>query len=125
MPVTRPVDAPTWQLPGTLFTGLASPSRGNSSEVAVWRVRMQAGTPATTHSVTRTEVFVAVAGTGQVRIAGKTDTLRPGDTLVVPADTEFELSTPGPDDFEAVVCLPVGGQAVMPGTAPMTPPWTE
>ncbi len=125
MPVTHAVDAPTWQLPGTLFTGLASPSRGDSSEVAVWRVRMQAGTPATAHSVTRTEIFVAVAGTAEVRIAGKTDTLEPGDTLVVPAHTEFELSAPGHEDFEAVVCLPVGGQAAMPGSEPMTPPWTE
>lgn len=125
MPVTRSVDSPTWQLRDTVFTGLASPSRGDSSETAVWRIKMRAGTPATAHSVTRTEVFVALAGSAEVRIAGETDTLAPGDTLVVPANMVFELSTPGIDDFEAVVLLPVGGQAAMPGAEPFTPPWAQ
>jgi mannose-6-phosphate isomerase-like protein (cupin superfamily) len=125
VPVTHASDSPTWQLPGTVFTGLASPSRGDSSETAVWRIKMRAGTPATAHSVTRTEVFVALAGTAQVRIAGRTEMLTSGDTLVVPANTVFELSAPGRDDFEAVVSFPVGGQAAMPGADPFTPPWAQ
>ncbi len=125
MPVIRPTDAPTWQLPGTTFTGLVSPSRGGSSDVAVWRIRMTAGTLATAHSVSRTEVFVATAGSAEVRMAGLTESVVAGDTLVVPPDTVFELSTPGEDDFEAVVCFPSGGQAAMPGTEPFTPPWSQ
>ena len=125
MPVTRHTDAPVWQLPGTTFTGLASPTPGGSSDVAVWRLRMEAGTPATAHSVTRTEVFVATAGRADVFLAGRTESLAAGDTLVVPPHTVFELSTGSDAGFEAVVCFPAGGQASMPGADPFTPPWSQ
>jgi mannose-6-phosphate isomerase-like protein (cupin superfamily) len=46
-----------------------------------------------------------------------------GDSLVVPAGAAFSLSNPGASVFEAVVVLPVGGQAVVGDEAPFTPPW--
>ena len=125
MPITRSTDAPSWQLPGTLFTGLASPGRGGSTELSVWHIRMDAQTPSTPHSVTRTEVFTIIVGTAQVRIgAGPVEAVGTGDTLVVPADVVFELGNATDLPFEAIVCFPAGGQAMMPGSAPFTPAWS-
>lgn len=124
MPVTHAADAPTWRLPGTTFTSLASPSRGTSTDVALWRLTMAPRNPATAHSVTRIELFTVLAGAPHVRVGGEDHHLAPGDTLVVPADAVFELSNPGDEVFEAIVAFPAGGQAAMPGTDPFVPPWS-
>lgn len=123
MPVTRNDDATTWDLPGTHFTGLASPSRGDSRDISVWRLVLDPYAEGGAHHVTRTEVFAVVAGTALVRIDGRTETIGRGDTLVVPPDIEFALGNPAEDAFEAIVCLPAGGQAALPGGAPFTPQW--
>lgn len=125
MPVTRSADAPTWDLPGTRFTGLVSPSRGASADTAVWRVTLEPGTQSATHQVTRSEVFVPLTGTGQVRIGDTVAEFGVGDAFVVPADTEFSVGNPGAEPFEAVVCLPVGAQASFTGGTPFTPEWAS
>jgi mannose-6-phosphate isomerase-like protein (cupin superfamily) len=123
MPVTRATDAPTWQLPGTHFVSLASPSRGASVDTSVWRLVIDPHTDAAPHHVTRSEVFAPLAGTAEIRIDGCVETIGAGDALVVPADTEFSVSNPSDEPFEAIVCLPVGGQAAMPGGDAFTPEW--
>lgn len=123
MPVTRTADAPHWDLPGTHFAALASPSRGGSAETSVWRLVLDAGTRGTEHEVTRSEVFAPVRGTAEVSIGGRVDTVGVGDALVVPPHTPFTLSNTGAEPFEAIVCLPAGGQAAFPGAEPFTPEW--
>jgi mannose-6-phosphate isomerase-like protein (cupin superfamily) len=123
MPVITSSDAPTFDLPGIRFTGLAAPSRG-ASENSVWMIAVEPGAPGVPHSVTREEIFVATEGVGEMEIAGVATTLRPGDAAVVPADTPFALSNPHGEPFRAVVVLPVGGQAVT-ADGPFTPPWAS
>ncbi|WP_240229933.1 cupin domain-containing protein [Devosia lacusdianchii] len=124
MTLISAASAPKFQLPGTLFTGLASPARG-SSENAVWHTRSEPGSTGAVHQLTREEVFVCIAGEGEARIGAASFRLTQGDALIVPADTDFSLSNPGQVPFEAIVVFPVGGQAVRPGHAPFTPPWAE
>jgi len=127
MPLIRSEDAPVFQLPsapGVVFTGLASPKRG-SKDVAAWRVRLDPGTPGTPHSVTREEVFVATRGEATFVVNGAEHRLTAGGAMVIPADTEFSLANSSEEPFEAVVVLPVGGQAVVPGRPAFTPPWAE
>jgi quercetin dioxygenase-like cupin family protein len=116
-------DAPTFQLPGTTFIGLAAPSRG-STENAVWRVRLDPGTPARPHQLTREEVFVVTAGSAIATVAGKEHCLNAGDSLVVPAFTDLSLANPFADAFEAIAVLPIGARAMLEGGEPFTPPWT-
>lgn len=123
MPVTRSAGAPTWDLPGAHFTGLASPSRGASNDTSVWRLVLDPHADGAAHHLTRSEVFAPVAGTAQVRIDDRVDTIGVGDALVVPAGTTFALSNPGDEPFEAIVCFPVGGQAAFTGGEPFTPEW--
>jgi mannose-6-phosphate isomerase-like protein (cupin superfamily) len=74
--------------------------------------------------VTREEVFVATAGSAVATLGGEVHELGPGDTLVVPSGTEFSLSNPSDEPFEALVVFPVGGKAVT-AEGPFTPPWAE
>ena len=123
MPIIRATDAPRFQLPGLTVHGLASPRRG-ASETCVWRLRLDPGTPGFPHAVTREEVFVATSGAAQVTLDGVASELRPGDALVVPSGVTFALANLSAQPFEAVVSLPVGGQAVT-GDGTFTPPWAE
>lgn len=124
MPVLVAPSAPTHTLGTTQFTALASPRRG-ATDTSVWRVSIAPGTPATPHQVTREEVFVVLAGRARVRLAGVASEAGPGDAIVVPRDTSFEIEAAGADRLEALCCLPVGGQARLPDGATFVPPWAE
>jgi len=122
--VTRAADAPTWDLPGAHFTGLASPSRGDSKDISVWRLVLDPHTEGVEHHLTSSEIFTPLAGVAQVRIHGRTETIGVGDALVVPADTAFSIGNPADEAFEAIVCLPAGAQAALTtGGEPFTPEW--
>lgn len=116
--------APTHQVGSTAFTALASPSRG-TTDTSVWQVEIAAGTPPTPHQVTREEIFVVLAGSGDVRLGDDRQPARAGDTIVVPPGVPFELTNTGDGPLRALVCLPVGGQAQVPGGEPVVPPWAE
>jgi len=122
MPVISASDAPRFTLPGVTFTGLAAPSRG-ACETAVWRIALDPGAPGAPHRVTREEIFIAITGSAVATIGPDRHEISAGGAIVIPADTEFSLANPGDRPFEAVVVLPVGGQAAYEGQAPFTPPW--
>ncbi len=123
MPIIHAPRTATHDIGALRFTSLATPSRG-SSETAVWQVEIEAGAPAAPHSLTREEVFVVLDGTASVRIGDVTGLATTGDAIVVPADTEFELSNAADGVLRLLCCLPVGGQARLEG-ATFTPPWAE
>ena len=120
--IHAPTEA-THDIGAARFTSLATPSRG-STETAVWQAELEVGAPATPHSLTREEVFVVLDGIASVRIGAVYGLAAPGDAIVVPADTEFELSNGGDVVLRLLCCFPVGGQARLDG-ATFTPPWAE
>ena len=124
MPVIPASDAPSFDIPGVRFTGLASPSRG-ARETAVWRLAMAPATEPLTHRLTREEIFVAIAGKARFRIGADEFDVAAGGAVIVPADTDFSLSNPHDEPFEAVAVLPVGGRAKIGDAPPFTPPWAE
>jgi mannose-6-phosphate isomerase-like protein (cupin superfamily) len=124
MPVIPGATAPTFSLPGLVVTGLAAPSRG-ATETSVWHLVLEPGAPGVEHSMDREEVFVAVAGHALATVGDEETALAAGDALVVPAGRRFSLANPSAEPFRAVVALPVGGRASMPGQAPFVPPWAE
>ena len=115
--------APGHNLGGTRFTSLATPRRG-TTENTVWRVEIDPGTPATPHSLTREEIFVVQEGRARVRIGDYEGEAGPGDAIVVPPGTEFQIDNASDQTLGLLCCLPVGGQAVVGGNA-FTPPWAE
>ena len=122
MPVIPCPSEPTHELGGARFTSLATPSRG-SSDTSVWRVEIEAGTPATPHTLTREEVFVVLAGRAEVRLGETVSSAGPGDAIVVPPGVPFALSPEGDEALRALCCLPVGGQGQLADGEPFTPPW--
>ena len=124
MPVIPGATAPTFSLPGLVVTGLAAPSRG-AAETSVWHLVLEPGATGVAHSMDREEVFVAVAGRALATVGDEETPLAAGDALVVPAGRCFSLANPSAEPFRAVVALPVGGRASMPGQAPFVPPWAE
>jgi quercetin dioxygenase-like cupin family protein len=119
--ITAP-PAPTHELEGARFTSLATPSRG-SVETSVWQVEIAPHTPATPHSLTREEVFVVLAGRADVRIDGEYGRAGPGDAIVVPPNTPFELANLSDEPLRALCCLPVGGRGRLAHGPAFVPPW--
>ncbi len=124
MPIIAAGSAPQLAIPGLHVVGRAAPSRG-ARESCVWEVEVAPGAPGTPHQVSREEIFLCLDGRAEAEVGGERVALGPGDTLVVPANTSFKLANPGTEPFRAVCVLPVGGQALLPGGAPFTPPWAE
>jgi quercetin dioxygenase-like cupin family protein len=122
MPLISAMDAPQFTIPGVTFTGLASPSRG-SSQTAVWTVSLAPGTMGDTHQLTDEEIFICLEGSADVQLGVETLTIAPGDTLIVPACTDFALRNRLDIPFKAIAVFPVGGKAVLPGKPAFTPPW--
>lgn len=122
MPILTAPEKPTHSLHGASFTSLATPRRG-SQHTAVWRVELLPGSPGTPHQVTREEVFVVLSGRARVRLAEDVGEVTPGDVIVVPSDTPFELSAIGDEPMQALCCMPVGGQARLLDGTTFVPPW--
>lgn len=121
MPVCHP--ATSSHLVGTTrFTPIAAPSTG-SREASVWRVEIEPGSPAVAHSLTAEEIIVVLEGMGEVTIDGAAEPVQPGAAIVVPRGASFSLVAVGDRPLSALAYLPVGGQAVLPGEEPFTPPW--
>ena len=72
--------------------------------------------------VNRDERVVTAAGA--ISVDGVRTTARPGDAIVVPPATRFELSNAGDTVLSMLCCLPVGGQAIIDGNE-FTPPWAQ
>ena len=115
---------PTHNLPGARFTALATPSRG-SAETSVWQVEIAPGTPATPHTLTREEILVILSGRADVRIGTHRAQAFPGDAVVVPRDTPFELANTLDEPLQALCCLPVGGQGRLSDGILFVPPWAQ
>ncbi len=123
MTVLTAPETHTHDLGGTRFTSLATPSRG-SAETSVWAVEIDAGVPATPHSLTREEVFVVLDGAANVVIDGVEAVAGRGDAIVVPPEVDFRIANAGDTVLRLLCCLPVGGQAVT-TDGRFTPPWAQ
>ncbi len=110
------------ELPGVVFMALASPQKGSTAN-SVWRLMIAPGTPGTAHQLTKEEIIVAISGQASATINGKRHDVRAGDTLIIPALTDFSLSNEGQEFFEAMAIFPVGGQAIIGDGPAFTPPW--
>ena len=58
-----------------------------------------------------------------MRIGDRDQEASVGDAIVVPAGVPFGLAAAGDEPLRALCCLPLGGQARMPGGELFTPPW--
>ena len=125
MSVVHAPTEPTHTLGGTMFTSLATPSRGGTDDTSRWRVNIAPGTPPTPPSLTREEIFVVLSGSADVTIDVTRASAQAGDAIVVPPGVSFRLVNAGDQPLELLCCLPVGGQARLDDGTQFTPPWAQ
>ncbi|MFD4370673.1 cupin domain-containing protein [Streptomyces sp. NPDC058486] len=108
---------------GSMF-GLAGPSQG-SAEVSTWRVALGADSATPVHIIDREQVWMPLSGEFEIETDGDTGYAKPGQAIIVPAGAVRRLKAArGP--AEALVAMPVGGKAMMPGGEDKIPlPWAE
>ena len=114
----------TLTTPNAAVTPLATPSLG-AAQVSVIRQRMapQHHTPA--HTQTHEEVVVMLGGTVILMVASEMVELQTGDTAIIPARTQHQLSNTGQEDAEWLIVSPVGTQFHGPDDTLMTPEWAK
>ncbi len=122
MTVVRQSDAPRFELPGLEFTAMAAPSRG-SAGLCTWRLAVAAGVVSLVpHTIDQDEVFMVTAGA--VRLSPDGEIVHAGDTAIVPAGTEIQLSNAGDTRAEVIVAVRAGFTAKgADGASIGTPPW--
>lgn len=117
-------EARTTTTPNGSMTTLAAPTLG-STELSSWRVRMAPGASGPVHAVDREQVFVPLSGAFAITVDGRTATVTPGTSAVLPAGVQRQVAVAdGP--AEALVCMPAGGRVTVPGQDGARPlPWAE
>jgi len=93
--------------------GLAAPSQG-SGELATWRVRMTPDAAGPVHEIDREQVWMPLSGTFSVTVAGDTQVIGAGQAVILPAGAVRQIRA-GAEPAEALVCMPIGGTATVPG----------
>jgi mannose-6-phosphate isomerase-like protein (cupin superfamily) len=130
MPVIRAADAVTHDLHGARFSSYAAPARG-SHELCAWRVDLPGGSHGVPHTVSREEILFVLGGTPQVTMSGQDGAAGdpvssgPGDVVVVPPGTTFQLDNPGREPASAWVTTSVGLEATLADGSRLTPPWVR
>jgi mannose-6-phosphate isomerase-like protein (cupin superfamily) len=70
-------------------------------------------------------VFLALGGRAQAQLGDTHYEFGAGDCLVVGRGEWFSIRNPGDHPFEAVVCMPAGGRAILADGRSLVPPWAE
>lgn len=112
------------ETPNAAMASLAAPSLG-SHELSVWRVTMSPDTQGPAHSIDREQVWVTLAGALEFIVDGSASVVRAGQAAILAAGEVRQVRVvDGP--AEALVCMTVGGKALVPGSAERHPlPWAE
>ena len=111
------------ETPNALMTTLASPSQGPTAGLSMWLVEMRAGQQGPPHVFNTEQIWHLLEG--EVEVAADTErlVLGPGDTVVLRAGTERQVSAR--TDARLVVCGRGDAIVHVPGEAAPrgTPPW--
>ena len=121
--VVSRTQARTTVTPNATMTTLASPTVGATSGLSLWQVAMDAGQQGPWHTFDTEQLWTVQSGTVNVASLDGHVVLRPGDTIVVPAGAERQITAAS--DARLIVCGPADGVATARGEdAPRgTPAW--
>jgi quercetin dioxygenase-like cupin family protein len=114
MKVISETEERTVTTPAAVMVGLAAPSQG-SAELSSWRIRMKAGVDSPVHIIDHEQVWMPVSGAFEFVVDGEIVTVAAGQAIVLPAGVARQFRAPA-DSAEAIVCMPIGGQASVPSS---------
>lgn len=111
------------ETPNATMTTLASPTLGATAGLSMWQVEMTAGARGPRHVFDSEQLWTVLDGELSVVVDGKTDELTRGDTLVLAAGVERQISAI--TAVRLLVCGHGDGVVRVPGedTPRGTPPW--
>lgn len=104
MIVLPQADTETFRLPGLTHRTLANLTRGTYT-MEVWRQTLAAGTVTPWHQHACEEVIVILAGHGECRVPGRTETLGPNATLIVESDAVHQIANTGDEPLELLAAM--------------------
>jgi quercetin dioxygenase-like cupin family protein len=121
--LVRAAQARRTQTPNALMTTLASPSQGPTAGLSMWLVEMRAGQQGPAHVFDTEQIWHLIEGAAEVTVDARQLVLGPGDTVVLPAGAERQVSARA--DAQLVVCGRGDAVVRVPGEAAPrgTPPW--
>lgn len=121
--LVRAAQARRTETPNALMTTLASPSQGPTAGLSMWLVEMRAGQRGPAHVFDTEQIWHLIEGEAGVTVDARQFVLGPGDTVVLPAGTERQVTARA--DTQLVVCGRGDAIARVPGEAASrgTPPW--
>jgi mannose-6-phosphate isomerase-like protein (cupin superfamily) len=102
--VLERADIETFNLPGLTHQTLANLPRGTYT-MEVWRQTLAAGAVTPWHQHSCEEVIVILAGHGECRMPGRTETFGPDTTLIVESDALHQLANTGDAPLELLAVL--------------------
>jgi mannose-6-phosphate isomerase-like protein (cupin superfamily) len=123
MTVSTRSDAQRFDVDEYAFYPLAVPSRG-SKELAVWTVDANAGAVSPAHHHDREVVFAITSGRMAAKVGELDVEAGPGDAIIVPANTTFELRNASADTPASMTVIATAGMQATMGGNTFSPPWT-
>jgi quercetin dioxygenase-like cupin family protein len=84
VPIVRSQEAPTFDLQGSIVTGLASPTRG-ATETMTYKVSLPPNGSLPPHRHDHEEVFYLSAGSLTAVLDGREFAVKLGDSVIIPA----------------------------------------
>jgi quercetin dioxygenase-like cupin family protein len=111
------------ETPTGAMTTHASPTVGSTAGLSMWEVEMTEGASGPRHVFDSEQIWTILEGECSVDIAGTTEILGPGDTVVMPPELERQVTAR--PDVRLLVCGHGNAIARVPGeTEPRgTPAW--
>jgi quercetin dioxygenase-like cupin family protein len=121
VPIVRSEDAPTFDLEGSIVTGLASPQRG-ATETMTYRVSLGPDSALPPHRHDHEEVFYLAAGSLTAVLDGREHAVELGDSVIIPAGVLHHSFT-SERSAELIVAMPCGTTFIRPDGDRGVPPW--
>ncbi|SNT58749.1 Cupin domain protein [Asanoa hainanensis] len=121
MTVIRYDETRRHETPAGVTTTLCSPTLGGASR-PVWRVEMSGGSAGPVHTIDTEQIWTVLSGGASVRLDGTDVRLDAGDTLILVADAERQV-TASAGGLTAIVTSAAGSMATAGGNR-IQPPWT-
>jgi quercetin dioxygenase-like cupin family protein len=121
--LTHAAEARRTETPTGVMTTLASPTHGRSARLSLWRVEMPAGRSGPLHRFDSEQLWTVLSGRISVGSNGTATDVGPGDTIVMPADLDRQVTAV--EDATVIVCGFSDAVASVPGEAAPrgTPEW--
>lgn len=120
MSVIRSTERRRIETPNGTMSTLATPTQGETRDLAVWHVEFRADRIGPLHVIDRETVWTVLTGGLVLDVDGEKTELAPGDTVVIPADRPRQMTSA--QGFTAVVCSTAGPIVYNPaGHVPVDP----